>query len=282
MDFLRRGPTLRDGDEVVLEPPKVPIEPVDRRGLEQQEVGRDSFVAGPRMEAGLIGDDHVQRVRIAGGDLLEEDGVDVLVDGPGEEQMAVVRTVDLQRFMQVAPLVRGGVGGMDTRITKRPDPADDLQQSITLFVENPEAHGLVGTLADHSGQAVGKLGAKGVGSGSMHFVAAFARHLELAAQAVDELAHVSFGELCAGAFLNPFLRVARLAEFHGLEFLDEFHGEFPVNGQRARAGPIAFEKGFEALSDQLVAIGENDLTRHAGDLDDLGDGVVVLGDDPHR
>ena len=91
--FYGKVPSFAIVDKVALEPPQVSIEPVDRRGLEQPEVGRDSFVAGARMEAGLIGYDHVQRVRIARGDFLEEDIVDVLIDGQGEEQMAVVRAM---------------------------------------------------------------------------------------------------------------------------------------------------------------------------------------------
>ena len=92
------------------------------------------------MEAGLVGDDHMERTRITRGDLLEEDRVDVLVDGWGEEQLAVVRTVNLERLMQLAPFVGGGVGRVNTNAAQRPYPPDDRQESVAVFIENPQPH----------------------------------------------------------------------------------------------------------------------------------------------
>jgi len=70
---------LGDGDEVVSQPSQVPIEPVDRRGLEQSSkslhrvefravggeaeqphIARDPDVARPQMKTGVVGDDYVE------------------------------------------------------------------------------------------------------------------------------------------------------------------------------------------------------------------------------
>jgi hypothetical protein len=51
------------------------------------------------VETGLVLDDHVEGLRIGVGDLLEEDAVNVAVDGWGEDQLGVMRAIYLQRFI---------------------------------------------------------------------------------------------------------------------------------------------------------------------------------------
>ena len=50
-------------------------------------------IVARQVAAGLILDDYVQCGRIGVRDLLEEDGVDVPVDGWGEEQLGAMRAV---------------------------------------------------------------------------------------------------------------------------------------------------------------------------------------------
>ncbi len=147
-----------------------------------------------------------------------------------------------------------------------------------MFVQHPQAHGLVGILANHFGEALRKLGAEGAGSGMVLFPVTLARHLELAAQAMDELAHAAFGEFFGGALFNPFLRVARLAEGAGLKLVDELLGQLSVDGRGACARPVAFEQLFEAFLHQFVPMVENGLPGHPGDFHDVGDGIIMLGD----
>ncbi|MEY4939644.1 MAG: hypothetical protein RIQ93_1379 [Verrucomicrobiota bacterium] len=93
------------------------------------------------MEAGLILNNDVQRGRLGVGDLLEEDRVDVPVDGRGKQKFARVGPVDFQRLVQIAPLVFVAYGASTrSRVGRR--PADHRQQPVTMFVEHPQPHRL--------------------------------------------------------------------------------------------------------------------------------------------
>ena len=109
------------------------------------------------MEAGLIGDDDMQRRGIGAGDRLEKDRVDVLIDGRGEQQFAGMRPVHFQGFVEVAPLVTGGVGGVNAHAPPAPDPADHRQQTIAVLIQHPQAHRLGGRRAHHRVQSSGQL-----------------------------------------------------------------------------------------------------------------------------
>ena len=52
-----------------------------RRQRQESDIGRDARIAGGQMEAGLVGDDHVQGRGIGRRDLLEKARVNVPVDG---------------------------------------------------------------------------------------------------------------------------------------------------------------------------------------------------------
>jgi hypothetical protein len=99
------------------------------------------------METGLIGDHHMKRLRIGLSNLLEEELVDIAINGRGEQQLAGVLTVDFQCFVQIAPFVAGGIRCMHTRA-----PADHRQQSVAMFVEHLLSYRLHGRWSDHLGQ----------------------------------------------------------------------------------------------------------------------------------
>ena len=123
-DLVRGGPELGRGEEVVLEFAQVGVEAVADLHLEQvaEAFDRVEFRAVARqgqqvqvggepggvlrqVAAGLVLDDNRQGGRIGGGDLLEEERVDVPVDGRGEQPFARVGAVDFQPFVQVAPIL---------------------------------------------------------------------------------------------------------------------------------------------------------------------------------
>ena len=87
------------------------------RQRQQPEIGQVAHIVNGQMEAGMVGDHHMQRLRIQVGDLFEEERVDVPVDGGGEQQLGGVRTVDFQRLVQITPLVASGVGRVDAHAT---------------------------------------------------------------------------------------------------------------------------------------------------------------------
>ena len=62
--------------------------------------------------------------------------MDILVDGRGEKQLRVVSAVNFERLMQVTPLVGGSIGGVNAHAAKRPDPANDRQQSVAMFIQH--------------------------------------------------------------------------------------------------------------------------------------------------
>ena len=99
---------------------------------------------------------------------------------------------------------------------------------------------------------------------------------------MDEFAHAAFGQLFAGAFFNPLLRIASLAKGVGLKFVDELLGQFPVHDRRSRDCPVAFKQLFEAFLHQFVPVVENALSEHPSDLHDSGDVVLVLDDEAHH
>ena len=109
-DGARGAPRAGGGSKVVFEFAQVRIKPVGDRGFEQAaeafdriefravgrqgqepEVGGQTRVVAGQVKTGLVLDDDVQRLRIGGGDLPEEEGVDVPVDHRGEEQLGAAR-----------------------------------------------------------------------------------------------------------------------------------------------------------------------------------------------
>lgn len=64
------------------------------------------------MKACLVLNDDMQASGIRACDLFEKHGVDVLVDGRGEEEFHLVDTIDFERFLEVAPFITGGGGAM--------------------------------------------------------------------------------------------------------------------------------------------------------------------------
>jgi hypothetical protein len=129
------------------------------------------------METCLVGDDHVQGLRIEVGNLLKKDRVDILVDRRSEQQFGPMGSIHLQCFVQIALLVARGSGGMDSHSPPGLDSANHRQQSIAVFVENPNAHPWVRIGSHHFTQALGQLRFELVGLGRIFFGVAFARHL---------------------------------------------------------------------------------------------------------
>lgn len=175
-DGGRGGPRASRRREMIFEFAEVGIEPVGDGGFEEaaeafdgvefRTVGRQgqepevfgqARVVDRQVEAGLVLDDHVQRLGIGVGDLLEEERVDVPVDGRGEKPFDPVFAVHLQRLVQVTPLIFGRVGRMDPPAAPAPDPADHRQQSVAMFIQHPQSHGLGGRGAHHFRQARGQL-----------------------------------------------------------------------------------------------------------------------------
>jgi hypothetical protein len=73
------------------------------RGQGEQTNGfRQAEIVDGQMESRLVLDHDVQRLRIGGGDLLEEERVHVLVDAGCEEQFQPIGSVHFQRFVEVA------------------------------------------------------------------------------------------------------------------------------------------------------------------------------------
>ena len=68
--------------------------------------------------------------------------MDVPVDGRREEQPGFMFTVHFQGLVEIAPLITGGVGRMNPDAPSGPDPADDRQQSVAMFIEHPDTHRL--------------------------------------------------------------------------------------------------------------------------------------------
>ena len=75
------------------------------------------------MKPGLVLDHDMERRRVGGGDLLQEDRVDVPVDGGGKKQLGGRRAVNLQGLVQIAPLVTGRVRRVDPHPPADPRPA---------------------------------------------------------------------------------------------------------------------------------------------------------------
>jgi hypothetical protein len=108
------------------------------------------------METCLVGDDHVQGLRIEVGNLLQKDCVDILIDRRSEQQFGPMDSIHLQYFVQIAPPVARGIESMDPHSPPGPDSADHRQQSIAVFVENPNSHPLVRIGSHHFTQALGQ------------------------------------------------------------------------------------------------------------------------------
>lgn len=72
------------------------------RQPKKPDVLGDARITLRQAEAGLVGDDDMERVRLDRADLAEEKRVHVAVDDRGEEQLAVVCAVHFRGLVEIA------------------------------------------------------------------------------------------------------------------------------------------------------------------------------------
>ena len=151
-----------------------------------------------------------------------------------------------------------------------------------MLVQDPNPNRLVRRASHRLGQAVAQIHAELLGGLAVLFHMAFARNLQLASQAADDLAHAALGQRFPGPLLYPSLRVPRLAEFALLKLFEKLISHRSAHGRNSCSRPVALEQTLYAFGHHFVAVGENGLPTNPGNFHDIGHGVFVLGDQAHH
>ena len=151
-----------------------------------------------------------------------------------------------------------------------------------MFIQHPHSHGLDGCGAHHCRQTRGQFSLERGRLGRVFFGVRFARHLQLASNSAQQLAHRALGQIFAGAFFDPRLRIPRLPELARLQPRDQLFSHGPAHRRHRPAAVAALQQPRHPVADDLVSIGKHGLPTHVGHPHNLRHRQLMLRDQPHH